>query len=117
MPSLLGSRAIFGPDRETFNPMQAMQTLMDRLEHLKGRVNSLLKEHKTVQARVSELEHGIREHKRTEEVLQQRVAELEKENEVLRNTKAAHEAAVPGAKERIDELVQEIDRCLELIQN
>jgi hypothetical protein len=50
-------------------------------------------------------------------VLQQRVAELEKENEVLRNTKAAHEAAVPGAKERIDELVQEIDRCLELIQN
>lgn len=94
-----------------------MQALIDRLEHLKERLTSLLKEHKSLKARAEELEHGIREHQRTEEVLQARVAELEKENEVLRSAKAAHEAAVPGAKERIDELVQEIDRCLELIQN
>jgi chromosome segregation ATPase len=94
-----------------------MQPIIDRLEHLKDRVNSLLKEHKGMQAKVTELEHGIREHQRTEEVLKARVGELEKENEVLRNAKAEHEAAVPGAKDRIDELVQEIDRCLELIQN
>lgn len=94
-----------------------MQALIDRLEHLKERLNSLLKEHKSLKVRAEEMEHGIREHQRTEAVLQARVAELEKENEVLRSAKAAHEAAVPGAKERIDELVQEIDRCLELIQN
>lgn len=94
-----------------------MQTLIDRLEHLKGRVNSLLKEHKGLQERLAELEHGAREHQRTADVLQERVAELERENEVLRNAKTAHEAVVPGATERIDELVQEIDRCLELIQN
>ncbi|MBK7945985.1 MAG: hypothetical protein IPJ85_12090 [Flavobacteriales bacterium] len=94
-----------------------MQPIIDRLEHLKERLNSLLKEHKGLQAKTTELEHGIREHQRTEEVLKARVSELEKENEVLRNAKAAHDAAVPGAKDRIDELVQEIDRCLELIQN
>lgn len=102
---------------ETFNPYPIMQTIIDRLEHLKGRLNSLLKEHKAMKERVSSLEHGVREHQRTEEVLQARVTELEKENEGLRKTHAAHEAAVPGAKERIDELVQEIDRCLELIQD
>ena len=74
-------------------------------------------ETKAMKERVSSLEHGVREHQRTEEVLQARVTELEKENEGLRKTHAAHEAAVPGAKERIDELVQEIDRCLELIQD
>jgi len=94
-----------------------MQTLIDRLEHLKGRVSSLLKEHKASQDRLASLEHSSREHQRKAEVLQERVTELEKENEVLRSAKAAHEAAVPGAKERIDELVQEIDRCLEVIQN
>lgn len=94
-----------------------MQALIDRLEHLKQRVNALLKEHKSLKAKAEDLERGIREHQRTAEVLQARVEELERENEVLRGAKAAQEAAVPGAKERIDELVQEIDRCLELIQD
>ena len=94
-----------------------MQTLIDRMAHLKDRVSSLLKEHKALQDRVATLEHSSREQLRKGEVLQERVNELERENEVLRSAKAAHEAAVPGAKERIDELVQEIDRCLELVQN
>lgn len=94
-----------------------MQTLIDRLAHLRDRVSSLLKEQKALQDRVATLEHSSREQLRKGEVLQERVNELERENEVLRSAKAAHEAAVPGAKERIDELVQEIDRCLELVQN
>jgi hypothetical protein len=44
------------------------------------------------------------------------VAELERENGVLRKARSAEQgAAAAGTKERIDELVHEIDRCLALL--
>jgi hypothetical protein len=65
----------------------------------------------------------LRELKRSDEVLRARITELEQENEVLRAVKAANlesSGAVndrSGSKERIDELVIEIDRCLALLNN
>jgi hypothetical protein len=46
------------------------------------------------------------------------VNELEKENEVLRDSARSAQSAKadPGPKERIDRLVAEIDRCLELLE-
>jgi len=98
-------------------PIQQMQTLTDRLRMVQGQVHSLVKERKALHERLAELERNAREHDRVSQVLSQRLAELERENEVLRTMKpAASAAGVPGAKERIDQLVQEIDRCLGLIQ-
>ena len=95
-----------------------MNTLTDRLHTVQERVARLVRDHKTLRERAAELETASREHQRTSEVLSARVAELERENEVLRKAKPAiNGPSVPGTKERIDELVHEIDRCLALIQN
>jgi chromosome segregation ATPase len=95
-----------------------MTTLTDRLHKVQEQVARLVSEHKALRERATELETASRDHQRTSEVLTARVAELEKENEVLRKVKSEHEGLVgTGSKERIDELVNEIDRCLALIQN
>ena len=95
-----------------------MITLTDRLHKVQEQVARLVSEHKALRERATELETASRDHQRTSEVLTARVAELEKENEVLRKVKSEHEGLVgTGSKERIDELVNEIDRCLALIQN
>ena len=95
-----------------------MNTLTDRLHAVQEQVARLVSEHKSLRARASELETAGRDHQRTSEVLTARVAELERENEVLRKAKPANNgSSLPGTKERIDELVSEIDRCLALIHN
>lgn len=95
-----------------------MNTLTDRLHKVQEQVARLVSEHKTLRDRAAEMETSARDHQRTQEVLTARVTELEKENEVLRKVKSEHEGLVgTGSKERIDELVNEIDRCLALIQN
>jgi uncharacterized protein (DUF3084 family) len=49
--------------------------------------------------------------------LMARVSELERENEVLRKARPASSgSAVTGTKERIDDLVKEIDHCMALIR-
>lgn len=69
------------------------------------------------------LQEELRELKRSDDVLRARIAELEQENEVLRTVKATAPAEPgnagdrSGSKERIDELVIEIDRCLALLHN
>lgn len=113
----IGRRGYLWPRTVHGLPFQQMQTLTDRLRMVQGQVHSLVKERMALHERVAELERNAREHDRVSQVLSQRVAELERENEVLRTMKpAASAAGVPGAKERIDQLVQEIDRCLGLIQ-
>jgi cell division protein FtsB len=83
-----------------------------------ARVEGLLKDRDRHADRHLSLEEELRELKRSNEVLQARVTELEHENEVLRTVKAAPAASDrSGSKERIDELVIEIDRCLALLQN
>lgn len=95
-----------------------MTTLTDRLHKVQEQVARLVSEHHALRARAAELEAASHEHQRTSEVLTARIAELERENEVLRKAKPVMNGVQPAVtKERIDELVSEIDRCLALIQN
>ena len=75
-----------------------------------------VREHKALRKRVADQEGRMQDHERMVEVLKARVTELERENEVLRTAKALdNRPEAPGTKEKIDELVHEIDRCLALI--
>lgn len=95
-----------------------MTTLTDRLHKVQEQVARLVSEHRSLRARAAELEAASHENQRTSEVLTARIAELERENEVLRKAKPVMNGVQPTVtKERIDELVSEIDRCLALIQN
>ena len=88
-----------------------------RAQAVQERVARLIRDHHKLQRRTAALETTAQDQKRTVETLRARVAELERENEVLRNAKpAATRVEGPGTKERIDELVNEIDRCLAMIQ-
>ncbi len=96
-----------------------MDTLTDRLGAVKEQIARLVDEHLQLRQRLQEQEKQTHEQRRMCDVLKERVNELERENEALRKAEStAREASVkPGTKERIDELVAEIDRCLELLQN
>ena len=95
-----------------------MNTLIDRLHTVQEQVARLVRDHKALRESAAELETAGHDHQRTSEVLTARVAELERENEVLRKAKpTTNGPSDTGSKERIDELVNEIDRCLALIQN
>jgi chromosome segregation ATPase len=88
----------------------------DRLESILGQVRTLVDERDGLKSRVQRLDGELGDLRRMEEVLRARVAELERENGVLRRARSAEQgAAAAGTKERIDELVHEIDRCLALI--
>lgn len=93
-----------------------MSGLPERISRITGHVEALLRQRDQLRSRVAELEAERAGHQRTVEVLKARVAQLEQEAEVLRRTKPATPAGeVPGTKQRIDELVNEIDRCLALL--
>lgn len=94
-----------------------MNTLTDRLQAVQEQVSLLAREHQALRTKASELEAEVRDHHRKEEVLRARVTELERENEVLRKGRTAGGGtADPGTKDRIDELVNEIDQCLALLK-
>ena len=95
-----------------------MRSFTERLIALRQNVAQLVKERDHLATRLTSQENEGREHQRMCEVLRARVSELERENEVLReNARNAQSAkAAPGSKERIDRLVAEIDRCLELLE-
>ncbi|MFT3885348.1 MAG: hypothetical protein QM724_07930 [Flavobacteriales bacterium] len=93
-----------------------MSDLAERIRNARTHLGCLLRDKGRLTASVSELENELRDRQRATEVLQARVAELERENEVLRTVRPATTAADrAGTKERIDELVSEIDRCLALL--
>jgi septal ring factor EnvC (AmiA/AmiB activator) len=93
-----------------------MSELAERIRAARTRVQELQRERARAQASVASLEAELRDRQRAADVLQARIAELERENEVLRSVKAAPAADDrSGTKERIDELVNEIDRCLALL--
>ena len=96
-----------------------MSDLATRIRQVHTHVDGLRRERDKLSVTVSSLEEGARETKRNVEVLHARIMELERENEVLRLVKpaAAAETDRSGSKERIDELVSEIDRCLALLKN
>lgn len=94
-----------------------MSELAERIRTARTQVQVLQRERARAQASAASLEAELRDRQRAADVLQARIAELERENEVLRSVKAAPPVAVDrsGTKERIDELVNEIDRCLALL--
>lgn len=94
-----------------------MADLTERIRAARTRLGVLQGEHERSKATVAKLEAELRERERTAEVLKARITELERENEVLRTVRPSSTAAArTGTKERIDELVSEIDRCLELLK-
>lgn len=90
--------------------------MKNRLTTILYQTERLVAERNELKARVQRLDGELGDLRRSEEVLRARVAELERENGVLRKARSAEQGvAAAGTKERIDELVQEIDRCLALI--
>jgi len=93
-----------------------MHTVKDRLTAIQQQVTRLVGEHVALRKRAAELDAEANDHRRTVEVLKARVTELERENGVLRKARTVdNSTGTPGTKERIDELVHEIDRCLALL--
>jgi hypothetical protein len=96
--------------------VQPARTFTERVIALEQHVVRLVGDRNALRERAAELEAEDHEHRRLVEVLKARVTELERENGVLRKARLAEsEVGTTGTKERIDELVHEIDRCLALI--
>ncbi|MCB0794360.1 MAG: hypothetical protein KDB88_06455 [Flavobacteriales bacterium] len=96
-----------------------MSQIVERLQDVQQRVSELLADRAQLRERISRIGSSEREHERQIEVLHVRIAELEKENEVLRSSSHApgKEEDDLDAKLKIEELVNEIDRCLALLNN
>lgn len=95
-----------------------MNTLTDRLQAIQERVTRLVRDHEQLRKKATDLDAEARDNHRKAEVLKARVAELERENEVLRKGRSTDGGTnAPGTKERIDELVHEIDHCLALLKS
>ncbi|HQW04387.1 MAG: hypothetical protein IPH05_12910 [Flavobacteriales bacterium] len=94
-----------------------MNTLSNRLLAVKEKVTRLTREHEELRQRSSESDTAARDSHRNVDVLKARVAELERENEALRQGRSAGGGTRPGTKEKIDELVNEIDHCLALLKS
>jgi hypothetical protein len=92
-----------------------MNEALERLHKATERVAGLVKEHEQLRQQSTRTEEELGTQRRANEVLSKRVQELEQENEVLRAEQVRHKDLQPQAKERIDELVSEIDRCLAMI--
>ncbi len=93
-----------------------MSGLAERIHSVHTHVERLLHERDRLTATNASLEADLRDQQRNSDVLNARLEELERENEVLRAVR--HTPVVEqgtGTKERIDDLVIEIDRCLALL--
>lgn len=93
-----------------------MEGLLERISAARAKVQQDQRERSRQRAVHDALEGTLRDKARETEVLRARIHELEQENEVLRTAKTAYTAANrAGSKEKIDELVSEIDQCLALL--
>jgi hypothetical protein len=96
-----------------------MSELASRIRNVHTHVQGVLSERQSLSAQLTRTEADLRDQQRAAEVLHARIAELERENEVLRSARPSSSVGTEraGTKERIDELVNEIDRCLALLHN
>jgi hypothetical protein len=95
-----------------------MSEQAERLRAVYLRVEALLQQRNDLRAQLDRIGTAERQQGQRSAVLEARVAELEKENEVLRTSKPANGGEdAQGTKQRIDELVNEIDRCLMLLDD
>lgn len=94
-----------------------MSELVIRLKAVRKQVRLLIQERDALREQVDKLEADAQQKHREMEVLAARVVEMERENEVLRMARSLDTGeGREEAKQRIDELVDEIDRCLALIK-
>ncbi|MCO6483695.1 MAG: hypothetical protein J5I62_12975 [Flavobacteriales bacterium] len=93
-----------------------MEGLLERIRAARAKVKQLQADRAQMVAAVEASEARAREGGREQEVLKARIKELEQENEVLRTAMASAKGQErEGTKEKIDELVKEIDQCLALL--
>ncbi|MCB9169119.1 MAG: hypothetical protein H6594_02075 [Flavobacteriales bacterium] len=93
-----------------------MSELVERLRSIREKMVRVIEERRELRERLAALNATDRERIQQLDVLRARVAELEKENEVLRASRTPRTGPdTLGTKQRIDELVNEIDHCLELL--
>lgn len=93
-----------------------MEGLLERISAARAQARQLHTDRTRAVTALEESEARCREGGRELEVLKARIKELEQENEVLRTAlAAAKEPEREGTKEKIDELVKEIDQCLALL--
>lgn len=93
-----------------------MDGLLERISAARAKVQQEQREHSRLRAANEALEVTLRDKARETEVLKARIREMEQENEVLRTEKEAPVADNrAGTKEKIDELVNEIDQCIALL--
>lgn len=94
-----------------------MPTWSERIHNAQGHLAVLRRERDLLAEQVAQWEARAAEQQGAIQHLNARVVELEQRNEVLRKTQERREVFErAGTKERIDELVGEIDRCLELLK-
>src|SRR5690606_8857850 len=104
-------------DPEVLPVLLFMETLKDRLLALQQRVARLVVDHAALKQEAANATKEAQDLQRRCATLMARVSELERENEVLRKARPASSgSAVTGTKERIDDLVKEIDHCMALIR-
>lgn len=102
-----------GPIRTS---VPGMSELIQRLKSVHSKVCVLVEERSALQRQLDGLEAAAQEKHQEIEVLKARLAGLEQENEVLRIARSLNGGEGKAeAKQRIDQLVDEIDRCLALI--
>jgi len=95
-----------------------MSEQAERLRVLYQKVEVLLQQRNDLRAQLDRIGTAERQQGQRLAVLEVRVAELEKENEGLRTSKPVSVGEdAQGTKQRIDELVNEIDRCLALLND
>ncbi|MCC6839333.1 MAG: hypothetical protein IT230_04165 [Flavobacteriales bacterium] len=95
-----------------------MERLLERIGKARTEAKQLQAERHRLRVAVVAAEGRVHQAAREREVLSARIKELEQENEVLRKAAASFGApSREGTKERIDELVQEIDQCLALMNS
>lgn len=92
---------------------------MERIGIARAHAEQLLAERERMTAAIEASEKHAREANREKDVLKARIKELEQENEALRKAAASKVETTgrEGTKEKIDELVNEIDQCLALLNN
>ena len=102
-----------GPIRTS---VPGMSELNERLKNVTGKVRLLIKERSTLQRQLDELEASAQQQHQEIEVVTARLARPDQEHTVLRIARSLEQGeGKVEAKQRIDLLVNEIDRCLALI--
>ena len=93
-----------------------MDGLLERIGAARAKLQQERSEHARYRAACEALENNLRDKDREAEVLKARIRDMEQE---IADLRAAHQAQLAerraGTKEKIDELVNEIDQCQALL--